>query len=296
MKRINPLVKTIQIDQDNFISDFKKNILIWSSFDEPLINIQANNVTISNLDLHVKDNNKSPAVVIGNSTKMLDTITLDSITISCISDVFHILNVKNIKISKCIFRSKDIRTNIFVLSNVFNIIIDNCIIDGGNCSFLVNDTTGMLSKNKISNSDFVFNFTSGSSRWKVINNNFNNIQNIVSNKGNDNLFITYGNQFHSSNSKGFLNNLNEFTEDQLTSRDPLTSIGGIFGLGGGIPGTGTGTTPGTGTTTTPPIPSVPGLSSLTGGSYSITQIITFVAISFVLLVIVIVIIVFAHHS
>lgn len=280
MKRIIPLVQTIQIDQDNFISDFKKTKLIWNSFDEPLINIQANDVTISNIDLHVKSINKSPSIVIGNSTKMIENITFNFVTISCNSDVLQIMNVKNIKFNNCVFKSKSIRTNIFTLLNVYNISINNCIINGGNSTFLLDGTTdGFITKCKVYNTDFLFNFSPQSiSKWKVTNNSFNNIQNMINNKNQNNLFITSNNQFHSSNSTGLYNNLNEFNQDILTSRDLASAFGGFFGGGGG------------GTSSTPSIPSTP--TSVLGKSYSITQILTFIAISFVLLIIVILIIVF----
>lgn len=277
MKRIIPLVQTIQIDQDNFISDFKKTKLIWNSFDEPLINVQANGVTISNIDLHVKSINKSPSIVIGNSTKLIENITFNFVTISCNSDVLQIMNVRNIKFNNCVFKSKSIRTNIFTLSNVYNISITNCITNGGNSTFLLDGTTdGSLTKSKIYNTDFLFNFSPQSiSKWKVVSNSFNNIQNMVNNKSQNNLFVTSNNQFHSSNSIGLYNNLSEFNQDILTSRDAASAFTSFFGGG---------------TTTTPGIPSTP--TSVLGKSYSITQILTFVAISFVLLIIVILIIVF----
>lgn len=275
MNSISPMVQALDITQDGFSSDFKSRKLLWTGLDIPVIDITASNVNLSNFDLHVRDNRTTPIVMIGDRTKMIENITFDSLSISCNCNLFMITNAKNIIFSNCIFTVHDIRSDIFTLSNCYSITLTNCRLSGGNSAFTdANEVTGTLSKTKVNNVSFLFYFKPDSmSKWKVTNSSLNNIQHMIGGEGSSQ-FITASNNFHSSCSDGLKNGLNDYIESDTTSRDIFSTIGSTVGIGGGSS-----------------TPSGGGFGFLSG-SYSITQILTFVAIAFVILIIVIVIIVF----
>ncbi|HVW99030.1 MAG TPA: hypothetical protein VHA52_01105 [Candidatus Babeliaceae bacterium] len=277
-----PIIQTLDINQDGFVSDFKNSKLIWGGFDTSVISISSSNVKISNLDLKVREKHSKPIVVIGDKTKMINTIIFDSVNISSSSDLFSITNVKNILFSNCVFTTKDLRSNIFVLSNVYSISIINCRLSGGDSVIVNQDTvSGYLTRSKVYNANYLFYFDGESStRWKVSKCHFNNIENMTGGKfdKDKNQFVTDSNQFHSSNSENLTNGLNQYNDNFVISRDIFGDIGSIFGGGGSGSGSGGGTG---------------GIGlGIFSKSFSITQILIFIAVAFVILVIIIVLIVF----
>lgn len=284
-----PIIQTLDINQDGFVSDFKNSKLIWGGFDTSVISISSSNVKISNLDLKIREKHSKPIVVIGDKTKMINTIIFDSVNISSSSDLFSITNVKNVLFNNCVFTTKDLRSNIFVLSNVYSISIINCRLNGGD-SVIVNqdNVSGYLTRSKVYNANYLFYFDGESNtRWKVSKCHFNNIENMLGGKfdKDKNQFVTDSNQFHSSNSENLTNGLNQYNDNlAIKSRDIFGDIGNIFGGGGSGSGGGSGGGSGSGG-------SGIGLG-IFSKSFSITQILIFIAVAFVILVIIIVLIVF----
>lgn len=277
MNNITTLNEKIAINTDDFKSDFRKVKYIWNGFDESVVEISSNNVSLSNLDLYVRaENMKNSVVTITNAKNIL----FDNVKIICSHNMFTITNCKDVLFTNCVFTLKDdLRSTLFYISNSIDISFSNCRIEGGNIMFKLDSVTlGNITKCRLYNSDFLFSFTKDSkSNWTLRDNHFNGIVKMIDRTNyNDknNLFNTGTNYFHSSDT-GIKNNLNEFdmTHEQR-SRDIFDTIGDIFGGGGGS--SGGSTSPG----------------SVLNKSYSIGQILTFIAIGFVLLIIIAIIIVF----